>query len=150
MIEVINLIDIPVYFDDVFNSIYSEWGNNNPNYWRSWIMSSVNHDGIPCTYVVLCDNHYAGTFSFWNCDLQSRQDLTPWLGGIVVDPKYRGRGIGLFIQKEAKNILRKMGVKQAFLFTETKGFYEKTDWKFMEYIFDENDNKVRLYKLCLI
>ena len=149
MYRVINLTTAPEYFDDVFESIYSEWGDNNPQYWKSWIKSSMRACGIPSTYVVLDDKQYLGTFSLWNCDLQSRQDLSPWLGGIVVNPNYRGQGIGLYIQEQAKEILRREGVKQVYLFTETIGFYEKTGWVFDCQIYDEKDHLVRLYKLCL-
>ena len=140
---------IPHYFDNVFESIYNEWGDNNPNYWKSWIKSSIRANGIPSTYVVLSDNEYVGTFSIWNCDLQSRQDLSPWVGGIVVNPSFRGQGIGLFIQTEVKRILKKEGIKHAYLFTELEGFYERTGWTFLEEIYDEKDRKVRLYQLCL-
>lgn len=149
MLRTINLALAPQYFENVFESIYNEWGENNPNYWRSWIRSSIREKGIPSTYVVLSDEQYVGTFSFWNCDLQSRQDLTPWVGGIVVAPEFRGQGIGLFIQTEVIRILKEEGIRQAFGFTELIGFYERTGWLFLDEIFDEKDSKVRLYKLCL-
>lgn len=149
MIRALNLALVPHYFDNVFESIYNEWGNNNPNYWKSWIKSSIRVNGIPATYVVLSDDEYVGTFSIWNCDLQSRQDLSPWVGGIVVNPSFRGQGIGLFIQTEVKRILKNEGIRQAFLFTEFEEFYEKSGWIFIEDTFDETDHKVRLYKLCI-
>lgn len=149
MLRTVNLALVPQYFENVFESVYNEWGENNPNYWKSWIKSSIREKGVPSTYVVLSDKQYVGTFSFWNCDLQSRQDLTPWVGGIVVKPHFRGQGIGLFIQEEIIRILRKEGIIQAFLFTELIGFYERTGWNFVEEIYDENDHVVRLYKLLL-
>ena len=149
MIKTVNLALAPCYFDNVFDSIFNEWGDNNPNYWKSWIKSSVRLHGIPATYVVLSDEQYVGTFSIWNCDLQSRQDLSPWVGGIVVEPQFRGQGIGLFIQKEVKKVLKKEGIQEAFLFTELNGFYERTGWSFLEEIYDEKDHKVRLYRLGL-
>ena len=149
MIKTVNLALAPCYFDNVFDSIFNEWGDNNPNYWKSWITSSVRLHGIPATYVVLSDEQYVGTFSIWNCDLQSRQDLSPWVGGIVVEPQFRGQGIGLFIQKEVKKVLKKEGIQEAFLFTELNGFYERTGWSFLEEIYDEKDHKVRLYRLGL-
>ena len=149
MLKAINLNCVPHYFDEVFMSIYNEWGENNPNFWKCWIMSSMKSEGVPSTYVVIKDEQYVGTFSFWNCDLQSRQDLSPWLGGVVVVPAFRGQGIGVFIQEQAKKILQKEGIKQAYLYTEMTGFYEKTGWTFVEDIYDEKDKKVRLYKMYL-
>lgn len=147
MIRTVNLTEAPQYFDNVFESLYREWGEGNPNFWKSWIRSSNRTNGIPATYVVLSNEHYAGTFSFWNCDLQSRQDLYPWVGGVVVDPAFRRKGIGLFIQKEAKRLLREQGIGQAYLFTELDGFYEKTGWIYLGDIYDEKDQLVRLYEL---
>ena len=148
-LRTINLALAPQYFDLVFDSVYSEWGEDNPNYWKSWIKSSIRSKGLPSTYIVLYDEQYVGTFSIWNCDLQSRQDLSPWVGGIVVEPSFRGNGIGLFIQEEVKRVLIEEGVKQAFLFTELEGFYEKTGWVYLEEIYNEKDHKVRLYQVCL-
>ena len=139
MIKTVNLANAPQFFDKVFESIYGEWGEGNPNFWKSWIKSSVREKGVPSTYAVLSDNQYVGTFSFWNCDLQSRQDLKPWVGGIVVESSFRGQGIGLYIQTEVKRVLKEEGIKEAFLFTELNGFYEKTGWVFLEEIFDEKD-----------
>ena len=62
MLETKTLASLPQLIDNVFHSIYSEWGNNNPKFWRDWIMSSMNFDCIPCTFVVLKDNVY-GDFS---------------------------------------------------------------------------------------
>lgn len=146
MLEVKPLIAMPEYFERVFQSIYSEWGDNNPNFWREWIKNS-NLDGIPSTYIVLSNKEYVGTFSFWICDLQARQDLYPWVGGIVVDKKYRGRGIGLYIQEQIKILLRSLDINQAYLFTDLIGFYEKTGWKYIGTSYDDKDKIVRLYKL---
>ena len=150
MLEIKALATSPEFFEDVFNSIYSEWGKNNPEYWRSWIRSSMNTNCIPSTYVVLKDGVYIGTFSLWLCDLQSRQDLTPWVGGIVVDKNFRGQGVGLYIQEQAAILLKKLGIKQAYLFTELKGFYEKTGWRFIENAYDENNKIVRIYSKKVI
>jgi GNAT superfamily N-acetyltransferase len=144
-----NLIEVPQYKDDVFAEIYANWGDNNPKFWRSWIESSMSASDIPMTFVVLLDDEFAGTFSLWRCDLQSRQDLSPWLGGIVVKEKHRGKGIGKYIQKQALNILINLGYKKAYLFTEMAGFYEKTGWRFTGDIVNEKDCVERLYIIDL-
>ena len=143
------LAESPEYFEDVFQALYSNWGNNNPNYWRSWVRSCMSSTGIPVTYIVLLDEQFVGTFSLWLCDLQSCQNLSPWLGGIVVLEKYRGQGIGLFIQQRAKEILKTLNINKAFLFTDLIGFYEKSGWVYSGEVFDEKDKKVRLYELVL-
>jgi GNAT superfamily N-acetyltransferase len=144
-----NLFEVPQYVDNVFSEIYANWGDNNPKFWRSWIENSMSASDIPMTFVVLLNNEFVGTFSLWRCDLQSRQDLFPWLGGIVVKEDQRGKGIGLYIQKEALEILKNLGYRKAYLITEITGFYEKTGWEFIGHIMNEKDEVERLYEINL-
>jgi len=144
-----NLVENKKYFDEVLNLIYKEWGNNNFEFWQSWIRSSMMENEIPMTFIVFCDDEFVGTFSLWRCDLQSRQDLFPWLGGIVVKENWRGKGIGLFIQKQAKDILKNLGFSKAYLFTEITGYYEKADWQYIGNAHNESNNIVNLYKITL-
>ena len=144
-----NIIENQNYFDEVLGLIYKEWGNNNIEFWRSWIKSSMSEKEIPMTFLVFCDNKLVGTFSLWRCDLQSRQDLFPWLGGIVVKEEWRKKGIGLFIQKQAKETLKNLGYKKAYLFTEMTGYYEKTGWCFFDNGIDEQGNFVKIYDIDL-
>jgi len=146
-LSVRNLAEYMECFDTVLNWIYEEWGHNNREFWSGWIKSSLSEHDIPQTYVVFYRSELVGTFSLWRCDLQSRQDLFPWLGGIVVEKKWRGQGIGLFIQNEAKKVLKNLGYRKAYLFTEMTGYYEKTGWLYIETGFDERNEAVRLYEL---
>jgi GNAT superfamily N-acetyltransferase len=146
MIEVINLANKPEHIKTIVDWLFSEWGNDNYEYWDSWVRSSMLNNGVPMTFIVVCDNELVGTFSLWRCDLQSRQDLFPWLGGIVVKEEWRRKGIGLFIQNKAKEILKNLGYDKAYLFTEMTGYYEKTGWEFIGIGIDERGNQVRIYK----
>lgn len=38
-----------------------------------------------------------------------RPDLTPWLGSLVVDPKYQKQGIGKMLVDEMKEKAKKLG-----------------------------------------
>ncbi|MCM0239827.1 GNAT family N-acetyltransferase [Bacteroides fragilis] len=152
MIQYYNLADRIQYFSIVVDWLYEEWGdrkNNNRIYWESWVKSSLSKDDIPQTYIVLEKEEIIGTFSLWRCDLQSRQDLFPWLGGIFVKKEMRGKGVGIYIQNAAQIALRKLGYNRAYLFTDLNGFYEKTGWVFIDNIPDEKGNMVRLYSLMI-
>ena len=43
------------------------------------------------TFIALVNGELAGTISLWNCDMPSRQNLSPWLGGLYVNQKFRGK-----------------------------------------------------------
>ena len=81
----------PQYISVIVEWLYKEWGNHNRNYWSSWVQHSMQENDIPKTYILFVDGQPAGTYSLWRCDIQSRQDLFPWFGGLYVDTAYRGQ-----------------------------------------------------------
>jgi hypothetical protein len=154
MIEIINLANKPEHIKTVVDWLFSEWGNDNYDYWNCWVRSSLCVDKVPQTFVILVDNRIAGTYSIWRCDLQSRQDLFPWVGGLFVSEKFRGKTfdggkLGVHLQKHAFSQLKLLGLEDAYGFTEIAGYYEKTGWQFMEMGIDERSNQVRIYKINL-
>ena len=146
-----NIIEDKQYFDEVLNLLYKEWGNNNFEFWKTWVQSSMSSNSVPMTFIVFCDKELVGTFSLWRCDLdlQSRQDLFPWLAGIVVKEERRGKGIGLFIQNQAKKILKNLGFDKAYLSTEMTGYYERTGWQYIGKVHDRNNYMWNLYEITL-
>lgn len=152
MIAIENLFDYPEYIDTVVNWLYSEWGDNNFQFWNSWVRSSINKKNIPITFIILVDNNIAGTYSLWNCDIQSRQDLYPWFGGLYVDKKYRGKEyygekLGSLMQKHAIEQAQKLGVEILYLFTEKNPkYYIENGWHHFGYAYDEKDQQVSLCK----
>src|SRR5437762_1493383 len=59
---------------------------------KSFYYEELKQD-MPLTYIALC-----GEIPVGSCTLELnggiRSDLTPWLGDLVIDPKYQKRGIG--------------------------------------------------------
>lgn len=151
-IEIDNLIKHPQYISQVTKWLYSEWGNNNFNYWKSWVSHSLSTNDIPQTYIIFVEGNIAGTYSLWRCDLQSRQDLFPWFGGLYVDKTFRGKSfegqkLGVILQQDAIKRVKKFGYSKLYLFTEKKPYYYVSNgWKIYDYAFDENDNQVIICK----
>lgn len=140
----------PEYISIVVSWLYKEWGNHNYSYWDSWVRHSMKENDIPQTYVVFVDNHIAGTYSLWRCDLQSRQDLFPWFGGLYVDIAYRsqiynGEKLGAILQRHAISQLKKFGYKEVYLFTShSPEYYIRNGWKNLCHAPDENDQLVNI------
>lgn len=149
-----NLRDYPQFINTVVEWIYSEWGNNNRRYWDSWVKSSLAENEIPQTYIAFVDERIAGTYSLWRCDLQSRQDLCPWFGGLYVSPEFRGKEIegmklGVRMQFHALQQVKKLGYNKVYLFTEKNPrYYVANGWKVLSLIPDENDEDVTLCEYC--
>ena len=153
-IEISNLQNFPQHIDTVVNWLYSEWGNNNYAFWRSWVINSLNAknaNDIPQTYIMFANSEVVGTYSLWRCDLQSRQDLFPWFGGLYVKTSWRGRNLSFLLFDHAKNVLVSMGYKVAYCFTEKEPkLYQSWGWQVIGQAPNENDMLVTLCKYPLL
>lgn len=140
----------PECLSTVIEWLYKEWGNHNRQYWSSWVKYSTQEKDIPRTYVLFIDGHIAGTYSLWRCDLQSRQDLFPWFGGLYVDVKYRGqfyngKKLGEILQCHAVSELRKLCYKKVYLYTtHSPEYYNRNGWEYLCQAPDENDQIVNI------
>ena len=155
MIKIYNLADKPEFIETVVKWIYEEWGKNNFNYWNSWVRSSLLKDDVPQTLIALVDGELAGTASLWRCDLQSRQDLFPWFGGLYVSIEFRGKEfngekIGSALIKYSIDVLKSLSFKKAYLFTEKEtSYYERFGWKPIGFGYSEGDEQVNLCEINL-
>ena len=154
-VKIENLANYSQYVSQVVDWLYEEWGDNNYKYWDSWVRNSIYNEDIPQTFIVLVNNELAGTYSLWRCDLQSRQDLFPWFGGLYVNPKFRGNifngeKLGVIMQRDAINRARSLGYKTIYLFTEKNPkYYNNNGWTSIGTTVDEKDNQVSLCKYDL-
>ena len=155
-IQIVNLNRVPEYIDTVIDWLYSEWGNGNRNYWTSWVKSSLGEDKVPQTFVILVNGVVAGTYSLWRCDLQSRQDLFPWFGGLYVAPHFRGKTyngtkLGRLLLAHATEQARALRYSCLYLFTEkSPAYYVSNGWEVIGNTFDENDCLVTLCRYQLL
>lgn len=155
-IKILSLSDFPDYIDTVVEWLYSEWGNNNKKFWDSWIRNSLSKQDVPQTFIIFVNGNIAGTYSLWRCDLQSRQDLFPWFGGLYVDTPFRGKlvdgkKLGVRLLNHAIQTLNSLGYKKAYLFTEKNPkYYIDNGWKIIGYAPDEKDAIVTICTYDLI
>ena len=50
--------------------------------------------GIPTGFVAVVNGTVVGLACLVECDLDSHRHLSPWLASVLVDPDYRGCGMG--------------------------------------------------------
>ena len=93
----------------------------------------TNTDCLPLTLVALHDDELVGTVSLKYHDLDTRPNLDPWLGALLVLPKWRGRGIASALMERAVEIARQLHLEQLYLWTHSaEGLYLKLGWKVVE------------------
>ncbi len=77
----------------------------------SWI-----NDLPPLAHIAMIDDIVVGVASLQeNCGI--RPDLKPWLGSLLVDPKYQNHGIGKMLIQKTKIKARELGFEKLYLFT---------------------------------
>lgn len=98
------------------------------------LRTHLNYNKLPIAWVAYSGSNVFGTASLREHDLDTHQNLTPWLGGLFVLPKFRNRNIGSAlcsaVEQHASNTLN---IRKLFLFTlDKQNMYKRLGWAFLE------------------
>jgi len=99
----------------------------------------MNTDRLPLTLVAVRGRlavnspELLGMVSLKFHDMDTRPDLDPWLGGLLVLPEWRSRGVGTMLMHRATEEARRLNVSQLYLWTHSaERLYQKLDWQVVE------------------
>ena len=93
----------------------------------------MNTDRLPLTFVALHNGALAGMVSLKFHDMDTRPDLDPWLGGLLVLPEWRNRGIGTMLTHRATEEARRLNISRLYLWTSSAELlYHKLGWQVVE------------------
>jgi len=92
------LIEHPEYIPQLAQWLFQEWGSilrdETLEARIDKLMAHLNRDRLPIAWVAHANGQLLGTAALRVHDLEGREDLTPWLGGVFVAARFRRRGIG--------------------------------------------------------
>lgn len=91
----------------------------------------LNDQALPITFIALDGDLPVGMGSLREND-GIRPNLTPWLGSLVVDPKYQKQGIGKMLIDVTVLKAKELGFEKLYLFTvdpTTPEYYKRLGWK---------------------
>lgn len=127
------------WFSDKWNIPESEYKNS--------MKDSLNSvSDIPEWYIVLNDfNEIVAGVGIIENDFHKREDLTPNLCALYVEPLYRNQGIAGKLLDFAREEINKFGFSIIYLLTDHTGFYEKYGWKFLNMTECNDGNYSRMY-----
>ena len=78
-------------------------------------------------------NALLGMVSLKFHDMDTRPDLDPWLGGLLVLPEWRNRGVGTLLMHRATEEARRLNVSRLYLWTHSaEQLYRKLGWQVVE------------------
>ena len=89
----------------------------------------MNRDTLPIAWVAHDHGEVLGTAALRIHDLEGREDLTPWLGGVFVLPAYRCRGIASALCGVVEQKAWSLGFDELYLFTpDQQALYARLGW----------------------
>jgi len=136
-VQISYLVDHPEYLLQLANWLFEEWG---------WILADetletrieklkthMNRDRLPIAWIAHAKGQLLGTAALRVHDLEGREDLTPWLGGVFVSPDFRRQGIGAELCSTVEDAARSRGTQTLYLFTHDKqAWYSRLGWTLFE------------------
>lgn len=146
--KIIAVHEHPHLFESAVQFFWEQWGNeqNFRFYQDCMIHSGKTEDGIPRFYVAIENEEIFGTYALIRNDLNSRQDLHPWLACLYVDPGSRGKKIGARLLDHAIEEAAKLGFKKLHLQTDLQGYYEKYSWTHSGEVYGASGDSIKLYE----
>ncbi|MCL5093887.1 MAG: GNAT family N-acetyltransferase [Patescibacteria group bacterium] len=144
------LKDYPEFIPTVAKWVYEEWADKNKKSLKQVIQEFENYcnkDKIPIAFVAVDRETPVGLINIWENDLDSKEDLTPWVAAFYVIPEYRNKGVGKALMEKALGKAREMRFKIIYLHAETAGeYYQKLGWKLIEDTINDKGEASKLFK----
>lgn len=89
----------------------------------------LSRDKLPIAWVAHANGQLFGTAALRADDLEGREELTPWLGGVLVASHLRRRGIGTTLCAAVEDAARLRGIQALYLFTlDKQAWYSRLGW----------------------
>lgn len=115
-----------------FNELGKQWiPNSSVERAEQTYQEHLNSEDLPLTLVAIDGNNPIAMVSLRDND-GIREDLTPWLGSLIVHPDYRRIGVGEKLIDLTKHLARSMGYEKLYLFAldpALPDWYQRLGWK---------------------
>jgi N-acetylglutamate synthase-like GNAT family acetyltransferase len=132
-VQISYLIEHPEYIPQLAQWLFEQWGSTlgekNPEARTKKLQAHMNRDKFPIAWVAHANGQLLGTAALRVYDLEGREDLTPWLGGVFVGAHFRRRGIGAALCATVEDEARSRGIQTLYLFTlDKQAWYSRLGW----------------------
>ena len=144
--EIIELKNKDELFEKAIKVFWEEWGSeDNFSFYEDCMIHSTSSD-LPSFYVGLEDGKIIGTYALLRNDINSRQDLCPWLACLFVEEEYRGKEIGSKLLQHGLEEAAKKGYKTLYLLSDLEGYYEKYGWRNNGVAYGVGGGAIKIYE----
>jgi GNAT superfamily N-acetyltransferase len=127
------LVDYPEYVPQLAQWLFEQWDfilhEKNLDARIKKLKAHLNRDRLPIAWVAEANGQLLGTAALRVHDLEDREDLTPWLGGVFVGAQFRRQGVGAALCAAVEDEARARGVETLYLFTlDKQAWYSRQGW----------------------
>src|SRR5437660_10298989 len=127
------LSEHPEYIPQLAQWLFEQWdsilGEETPEARIKKLKTHMNRDKLPIVWVAHANGQLLGTAALRLHDLEGREDLTPWLGGVFVGSHFRRRGIGAALSAAVEIEARPRVIQSLYLFSHDKlDLYTSLGW----------------------
>ena len=127
------LVDYPEYIPQLAQWLFEQWGSilgeKTLEARIKKLNAHMNRDQLPIAWVAHANGQLLGTAALRVHDLEGREDLTPWLGGVFVGKQFRRRGVGAALCATVEEAARSQGIQTLYLFTlDKQAWYSRQGW----------------------
>lgn len=131
------LADHPEHIDALASAMLEHWRYAQPEDTLETrtqeLRRHLNRDALPIAWVAHDTKQVLGTAALRQYDLEDRQDLTPWLAGVLVLPAFRRQGIAAALCGAVERFARRAGVETVYLYTlDRQRLYAALGWRLFE------------------
>jgi N-acetylglutamate synthase-like GNAT family acetyltransferase len=128
------LADYPELVPVIAQWHHDQWSYMNPGRSISERISEYRKQHgrrqIPTPVVALVEDQPVGSASLIKHDMDTHEELTPWLASVFVSPQHRGRGIGSSLVQRIEKEAESLGIEVLYLFTpDQESLYARLQWK---------------------
>src|SRR5258708_7805058 len=121
------------YIAELAQWLFEQWdsiaGEEAPEARIKKLKTHMNRDRLPIAWVAQANGQPLGTAALRVHDLEGREDLTPWLGGVFVGPEFRRQGIGAALCAAVEDKARSQAIQTLYLFTlDKQAWYSRLGW----------------------
>lgn len=138
--RILPLADHPEHAAGVAERIYQLWGRlihddtgMSATEFTEVIRGRAVTDRVPLTLIALAGDELVGTVSLKREEASTAAELSPWIGGLLVDPAWRGKRLGAALLREAESMAARLGYAALYLSCEpaVEHFYVQQGWHVM-------------------
>jgi predicted N-acetyltransferase YhbS len=135
-LEITDLTDTNADLETCAGWLHAQWGHDmgySLANTTAWLTKIVQPGGTEAALIARQGGLPVGICLLVDCDLEGRDDLTPWLSSLYVLPEYRRQSIGSRLVDGIETLARQSDAEVFFLYTKTEEpYYARRNWITME------------------